>query len=112
MRRAQYRVCPIFWTPKPGGGRYLKNLDTLEDLLKDGWRVMRVDRLTTRDATHDSINDTSDATLMYILEKNDDESATTYSSEQLDHECLRAWQEGYLTGRKDWECDFFNTHRR
>lgn len=69
MRRTQYRVCPIFWTPKHRGGRYLKNLDTLEDLLKEGWRVMRVDRLTTRDATHDTINDTSDATLMYILEK-------------------------------------------
>lgn len=97
----QYKACPIFWTPAGGRVRRLKNLDTLQDLLREGWRVTRVDCLPT-----DTTSDTSDTTLMYILEKSDDEPEATYSSEQLDHERRDAWQKGYMAGWKDRECDF------
>lgn len=34
------------------------------------------------------------------------EQVTMYSLEQLEHECRKAWQEGYAAGWKDQECDF------
>nr|DAO24584.1 MAG TPA: hypothetical protein [Caudoviricetes sp.] len=33
-------------------------------------------------------------------------SGTMYSLEQLEHECRKAWREGYAAGWKDQECDF------
>lgn len=99
----QYKACPIFWTPSGGGRRRLKNLDLLQDLLSEGWRVTRVDCLM---ATNTTQSGTSDTTLMYILEKSDDEPETIHSSEQLDHERREAWQRGYTAGWRDRECDF------
>lgn len=92
----QYEACAIFWAPSSGGVRYLKNFDTLQDRLREGWRVTRVDCLPT-----DTKSGTSDTTLMYILEKGDDEPETIHSSEQLDHERREAWQRGYTAGWRD-----------
>lgn len=103
----QYKACPIFWTPSSDGWRRLKNLDILQDRLKEGWRVTRVDCLPT-----DTKSGTSDTTLMYILEKSDDEPETIHSSEQLDHERREAWQRGYTAGWRDRGCDFSITHER
>lgn len=97
----QYKACAIFWAPSRGGDQYLKNLGTLRDLLSEGWRVTRVDCLPTG-----TKSGTSDTTLMYILEKSDDEPETIHSSEQLDHERREAWQRGYTAGWKDRDCDF------
>lgn len=96
----RYKACPIFWDGRPQR-RYLANLETLRRRLDEGWRVTRVDCLPT-----DTKSDTSDTTLMYILEKSDDEPETIHSSEQLDHERRKAWREGYAAGWKDHECDF------
>lgn len=98
----QYRACPIFWTPSGGGARRLKNLDTLRDLLSEGWRVTRVDCLMTNTTQ----SGTCDTTLMYILEKSDDEPETMHILERLEHERRKAWREGYAAGWKDQECDF------
>ena len=103
----QYNACPIFWTPSSDGWRRLKNLDILQDRLREGWRVTRVDCLPT-----DTKSDTSDTTLMYILEKSDDEPETIHSSEQLNHERREAWQRGYTAGWRDRGCDFSITHER
>ena len=97
----QYKACPIFWTQSRDGWRRLKNLGTLQDLLREGWRVTRVDCLPA-----DTKSDTSDTTLMYILEQSDDEPETIHSSEQLDHERREAWQRGYTAGWRDRDCDF------
>lgn len=102
----QYKACAIFWVLSCTGEQYLKNLGTLQDLLKEGWRVMRVDCLPTG-----TKSGTSDTTLMYILEKSDDEPETIHSSEQLDHERRETWQRGYAAGWRDRECDFL-THER
>lgn len=96
----RYKACPIFWDGRPQR-RYLANLETLRRRLDEGWRVTRVDCLPT-----DTKSGTSDTTLMYILEKSDDEPETIHSSEQLDHERRKAWREGYAAGWKDHECDF------
>lgn len=97
----QYKACAIFWTPSGGGVSRLKNLNTLRDLLNEGWRVTRVDCLPT-----DTKSDTGDTTLIYILEKSDDEPEITHSLEQLDHERREAWQRGYTAGWRDRDCDF------
>lgn len=97
----QYKACPIFWAPSCGGGRHLKNLNILQDRLREGWRVTRVDCLPT-----DTKSGTSDTVLMYILEKSDDEPETIHSSEQLEHERREAWQRGYTAGWRDRDCDF------
>ena len=65
--RHKYRACPIFWASTGGAGQRLKNLDTLQDLLRDGWRVTRVDSLAANNES-----DTSDTVLMYILEQVED----------------------------------------
>lgn len=97
----QYKACPIFWAPSCGGGSHLKNLNILQDRLREGWRVTRVDCLPTG-----TNSDTSGTVLMYILEKSDDEPETMYSLEQLDHERREAWQRGYTAGWRDRDCDF------
>ncbi|WP_254150603.1 hypothetical protein [Bifidobacterium longum] len=80
----------------------MKNLDTMRDLLSEGWRVTRVDCLMTNTTQ----SGTSDTTLMYILEKSDDEPETMHILERLEHERRKAWREGYAAGWKDQECDF------
>ena len=92
----QHKACAIFWEPRSTRVRDLKNFSTLRDLLSEGWRVVRVDCLPA-----ESRSDTSDTTLIYILEKSDDEPEVTYSSEQLDHERRDAWQRGYMAGWRD-----------
>lgn len=71
----KYRACPIFWTPTGGGAKRLNNFDTLQDLLRDGWRVTRADSIPT-----DTKSDTSDTVLIYILKQApDDETRQTIS---------------------------------
>ena len=64
----KYKAVPIFWTAAKGGAHQLKNLDTLQDLLRDGWRVTRVDA-----PPDNNKSDISDTVLMYILEQAPDE---------------------------------------
>lgn len=92
----QYKACAVSWEPQGTRARNLKNFSTLRDLLSEGWRVVRVDCLPA-----ESRSDISDITLVYILEKSDDEPEATYSSEQLNHECRDAWQRGYMAGWRD-----------
>lgn len=92
----QYKACAVFWEPQGTRARNLKNFSTLRDLLSEGWRVVHVDCLPA-----ESRSDTSDTTLIYILEKSDDEPEATYSSEQLGHERREAWQRGYMAGWRD-----------
>lgn len=64
----KYKAVPIFWTAAKGGTHQLKNLETLQGLLRDGWRVTRVDV-----PPDNNKSDISDTVLMYILEQAPDE---------------------------------------
>lgn len=60
----QYKVCPLFWADR-GGDRHLVNMEALEELLNDGWRISRVDTIPPTEL----LNNAASATSVYILEK-------------------------------------------
>ena len=37
---AQYKVCPLFWSDY-GGKRTLMNMGAFEELLNEGWQILR-----------------------------------------------------------------------
>lgn len=39
---SQYKVCPLFWADR-GSDRRLVNMEALEELLNEGWKILRVD---------------------------------------------------------------------
>lgn len=73
----KYKAVPIFWTATKGGTHQLKNLETLQDLLRDGWRVTRVDV-----PPDNNKSDISDTILMYILEQAPDEETRKTINEE------------------------------
>lgn len=40
----RYKVCLLFWADR-GGDRRLVNMEALEELLNDGWKISRVDTM-------------------------------------------------------------------
>lgn len=67
--RNQYKVCPLFWTGS-GNNRCLSNAEVFEELLNDGWKILRVDTMPPTELRDNAVT----ATNVYILEMeaNDD----------------------------------------
>lgn len=65
----QYKVCPLFWDGC-GNSRSLSNAKLLEELLNDGWKIVRVDTMPPTELRDTAVT----ATNVYILEReaNDD----------------------------------------
>lgn len=66
---SQYKVCPLFWDGC-GNSRSLSNAKLLEELLNEGWQILRVDTMPTTELRDNAVT----ATNVYILEReaNDD----------------------------------------
>lgn len=66
---SQYKVCPLFWDGR-GNSCHLSNAELLEELLNDGWKIVRVDAIPPVELPVGAL----DATNVYILEReaNDD----------------------------------------
>lgn len=66
---SQYKVCPLFWTDR-GSDRRLVNMEALEELLNEGWQILRVDTMPPTELRDNAVA----ATNVYILEReaNDD----------------------------------------
>lgn len=66
---SQYKVCPLFWADL-GSDRHLINMWALEELLNDGWKILRVDTMPPTELRDTAVT----ATNVYILEReaNDD----------------------------------------
>ena len=67
--RNQYKVCPLFWTGS-GNNRCLSNAEVFEELLNEGWQILRVDTMPPTELRNNAVT----ATNVYILEReaNDD----------------------------------------
>ena len=67
--RNQYKVCPLFWTGS-GNNRCLSNAEVFEELLNEGWQILRVDTMPPTELSNNAVT----ATNVYILEReaNDD----------------------------------------
>ena len=67
--RNQYKVCPLFWTGS-GNNRCLSNAEVFEELLNEGWKILRVDTMPPTELRDTAVT----ATNVYILEReaNDD----------------------------------------
>lgn len=65
----RYKVCLLFWADR-GGDRRLVNMEALEELLNDGWKISRVDTMPPTELRDNAVA----ATNVYILEReaNDD----------------------------------------
>lgn len=65
----QYKVCPLFWDGC-GNSRSLSNAKLLEELLNEGWQILRVDTMPPTELRDNAVT----ATNVYILEReaNDD----------------------------------------
>lgn len=65
----RYKVCPLFWADL-GSDRRLVNMEALEELLNDGWKISRVDTMSPTELRDNAVT----ATNVYILEReaNDD----------------------------------------
>lgn len=65
----RYKVCPLFWSDY-GGERTLMNMGVFEELLNEGWQILRVD---TMSPTEFQSGTTVSATNVYVLEKQNEE---------------------------------------
>ena len=65
----RYKVCPLFWADL-GSDRRLVNMEALEELLNEGWKILRVDIMPPTELSNNAVT----ATNVYILEReaNDD----------------------------------------
>ena len=61
--RNQYKVCPLFWTGS-GNNRCLSNAEVFEELLNEGWKILRVDTMPPTELRNNAVT----ATNVYILE--------------------------------------------
>ena len=64
---SQHKVCPLFWADR-GNSRHLSNMEALEELLNDGWKISRVDTIPPTELPTNAVT----ATNVYILEKSED----------------------------------------
>lgn len=66
---SQYKVCPLFWADR-GSDRRLVNMEALEELLNEGWKILRVDIMPPTELRDNAVT----AANVYILEReaNDD----------------------------------------
>lgn len=66
---SQYKVCPLFWADL-GSDRRLVNMEALEELLNDGWKIVRVDAIPPVELPVGALS----ATNVYILEKQSEDT--------------------------------------
>lgn len=66
--RNQYKVCPLFWTGS-GNNRCLSNAEVFEELLNEGWKILRVDTMPPTELRNNAVT----ATNVYILEREADD---------------------------------------
>lgn len=66
--RNQYKVCPLFWTGS-GNNRCLSNAEVFEELLNEGWKILRVDTMPPTELRNNAVT----ATNVYILEMEADD---------------------------------------
>lgn len=64
---SQHKVCPLFWADR-GNSRHSSNMEALEELLNDGWKISRVDTIPPTELPTNAVS----ATNVYILEKSED----------------------------------------
>ena len=66
---SQYKVCSMFWNDD-GDCYRLRNQKSLEELLNEGWQILRVDTMPPTELRNNAVA----ATNVYILEReaNDD----------------------------------------
>lgn len=65
---SQYKVCPLFWADR-GSDRRLVNMEALEELLNDGWKIVRVDTIPPTELPDNAAS----ATNVYILKKENED---------------------------------------
>lgn len=65
----RYKVCPLFWSDY-GDELTLMNMGVFEELLNEGWKILRVDTMPPTELSNNAVT----ATNVYILEReaNDD----------------------------------------
>lgn len=65
----RYKVCPLFWSDYDDE-RTLMNMGVFEELLNEGWKILRVDTMPPTELSNNAVT----ATNVYILEReaNDD----------------------------------------
>lgn len=65
----RYKVCPLFWSDH-GCSHNLMNMGVFEELLNEGWKILRVDTMPPTELRNNAVT----ATNVYILEReaNDD----------------------------------------
>lgn len=65
----RYKVCPLFWSDY-GCKRTLMKIGVFEELLNEGWQILRVDTMPPTELRDNAVA----ATNVYILEReaNDD----------------------------------------
>lgn len=65
----RYKVCPLFWSDY-GDEHTLMNMGVFEELLNEGWQILRVDTMPATELRDNAVT----ATNVYILEReaNDD----------------------------------------
>lgn len=66
---SQYKVCPLFLADL-GSDRHLINMWALEELLNDGWKIVRVDAMSPTELPDNAVS----ATNVYILEKQSEDA--------------------------------------
>jgi hypothetical protein len=66
---SQYKVCSLFWDYDDNCYR-LRNQNVFEELLNEGWKILRVDIMPPTELSNNAVT----ATNVYILEReaNDD----------------------------------------
>lgn len=65
---SQYKVCPLFWADL-GSDRHLINMWALEELLNDGWKIVRMDTIPPLEVPCAALS----ATNVYILKKENED---------------------------------------
>lgn len=65
----RYKVCPLFWSDY-GCKRTLMNMSVFEELLNEGWKILRVDTMPPTELRDNAVTATNVYTLE--MEANDD----------------------------------------
>lgn len=78
---SQYKVCSLFWDYH-NKCYSLRNEVTLENLLNDGWKIIRVDTMSPTNFPAGAFG----ATNVYVLEKQSEDTKKSSVSEPLPHD--------------------------
>lgn len=85
---SQYKVCPLFWADL-GSDRHLVNMEALEELLNDGWKISRVDAMQPTKFQSSTVS----ATNVYILERQSEDTNVRGSKPMNNDQWHAVWRE-------------------